>query len=172
MAGSGGTEPDRPDSRGPTAGRPLSDGEVVLATGRPGWSNWPKSWLLGSFFALVAVTSLASGGVGGAIGSFLVAAGCFGYVALARRRSRYVVTDRRVSKGVGLLGRSSREVRMRDVTGATAVRTRLQAPFGTGTVRLEHGSFGASFSIHGVGDPDRVADSIREHLEEDRSVVG
>lgn len=172
MAGAGGTEPGRNGHRTPADGRPLSDDEVVLAAGRPSRSNWPKSWILCAFFALMGATSLAGGGVGGSIGSFLVAAGFVGYVALARRRSRYVVTDRRVSKDVGLLGRSSREVRLRDVTGATAARTRFQALFGTGTVRLEHGPFGATFSINGVGDPGRVADSIREQLGADGSVVG
>lgn len=165
MGESGAAQTDSSIHRAPTDGIAVRDGEVVLANGFPSWSKWPKSWILGSFFALVGILSLAGGGVAGGIACLIVALGFFGYIAFVRRRSRYIVTNQRVRKHVGLLNRSAIEMWMSDVRRVTTFQTPVERLVGTGTVQVERSRVGVTLSIHGVRNYRRLAEVIRERLQ-------
>lgn len=165
MGESGAGPTDSAIHRAPTDGIAVRDGEVVLANGFPSWTKWPKSWILGAFFGLVGILSLAGGGIAGGIACLFVAVGFFGYIAFVRRRSRYIVTNQRVRKHVGLLNRSAIEMRMSDVRRVTTVQTPVERLVGTGTVRVERSRVGVTLSIHGVRNFQRLAEVIRERLQ-------
>lgn len=162
MSDAGARESGLSSHHAPTDGITLRDGEVVLANGYPSWSKWPKSLTLGSFFALIGGSSLAGGGFAGASGSLIVATGFFGYIWLVRRKSRYIVTNQRIKKHLGLVGRSAIETRISDIRSVATFQTITERLFGTGTVQVARNRVGLTLSIQGVRNHQRLADVISD----------
>lgn len=87
------------------------DGESVLQNRHPGWGLWWKPLAIAGLFLLFSLGA----GLAGLFGGLVVAGGVVGYVAFARSKSRYIVTDERVKKEVGFLRSSTREYRISDI---------------------------------------------------------
>ncbi|MFW5918651.1 MAG: PH domain-containing protein [Halanaeroarchaeum sp.] len=139
--------------------------EVVLANRHPDWSNWPKSIILGSIFALGALGAIAGGEFGGFFGSVIVAGLIFGYVYLARKSSRYIVTNQRVKKNVGLIRNSSGETRLNDIRSLSTSQGLIERIFGKGAVQIDSTGAGGTLSIRGVSDHEELANIIREQQQ-------
>lgn len=133
----------------------LMDGESVLSNSRPSWSLWWKQIALAILLLL--------GGLAGdsAVGGIVVGGAIFAYVVVARMQSRYIVTDERVRKKVGLLSKSSGEYRIADIRSLSTEQSIFERLLGHGTIRIRAG---ANNEIPFVGVPEYrdVANQIRE----------
>lgn len=148
-----------------TEGISLLDGETVLANEHPSWANWPKAIALGSVFVLAALGGIAGGDVGSFFGSIVVAGLVFGYVYLARNKSRYIVTDQRVKKNVGLLRNTTGETRIPDIRSLTTDQGLIERFLGKGTVQIDSTGAGGTLGISGVSDHEELAHLIREQQQ-------
>lgn len=88
----------------------LPEGERILWQGAPDWRVFVRSALFGrwiaGYFALLALWSLASGGIGGAFASAVAGIVTFGLLAgfakLVEKTTVYTITNRRVVLRVGV----------------------------------------------------------------------
>lgn len=141
-----------------TSGINLMDGESVLQNRRPGWGLWWKH-LLGA--VLVVLIGLG-GGADTLPGAVLIAGILVGYVAIARSKSRYIVTDERVKMDIGLIRSESREYRISDVQGIDTSQSFIAKLFGIGDIGVRTAD-GTEIPWRGVPDHKAVAQTIREH---------
>lgn len=148
-----------------TEGISLLDGEVVLANEHPSWANWPKSLILGAIFVLAALGGIAGGEVGSFFGAVIVAGLFFGYIYLARMRSRYIVTNQRVKKSVGLLTNSTGEARISDIRSLSTQQGLVERFLGKGTVQIDSTGAGGTLGISGVSNHEELANLIREQQQ-------
>lgn len=168
---------------------PVGADEEIVAVVRPSWTNWSGLGLLallalaGGVVTVPAVAGLLPVDVPTIVvplpflpdeadqlaGLFLggsVAAIIGGVIALARRRSQYLITDRRVINRRGLLRTTTTDLpldRVRSVDTTVSLRDRL---FGRGTLLVQPHT-GDPLELPRIPRPNRIADAIHEH----RSVV-
>ncbi|WP_222913985.1 PH domain-containing protein [Natrinema sp. SYSU A 869] len=86
-------------------------------------------------------------------------------VYLARRRSRYIVTNQRVKKKTGLLSTSTGETRLSNINGISTGSGILEGLVGKGTVSITDAA-GETFPIKGVGDYEKLARTLRERHQQ------
>ena len=149
-----------------TDGVNLLEGEFVLENRHPHWVNWPISLTVAALFALGALGSAASGDVGSLITSLVIAGLLFGYVYYSRQQSRYVVTNQRVIKKVGLLRRSTGETRITDIRSLQTKQGILERPIGRGSVQIDSTGTGGLLGIDGVDDYQSLANTIRTQQQQ------
>lgn len=148
----------------------LLEGEQVLKNVLPSWINW---WILlipAVLIALFALIVIISGDFGGGLIFLIVAGLLYGYVRYARKRSRYIVTNQRVKKSVGILRRSTGETRIADIRGLTTEQGLLERLVGKGSVLIDSGAAAGRLGIKGVANHEALATTIREQqrrLEEE-----
>lgn len=142
-----------------TKGVSVLDGEQVIENCRPSLEVWWKEILVGSLLVLIGLSALASGGVGIIL---LVGAVVFAYVYVARMRSRYVITDERIIKRVGLLRKSSNEVRIEDVSNLRKDAKIIERILGDGHVEVSTSAVYGTVLLAALPDHDRIANIIRE----------
>lgn len=155
-------QPNRLASGESMKGISLLEGEEVLKNELPSWVNW---WILlvpAAIIALVGIVAILSGDFAGGLIILLVAGIPVSYVRYARRRSRYIVTNQRVKKSVGLLRKSTGEVRIADIRGLSTEQGLLERLVGKGSVLIDSGAAAGKLGIQGVADPQDVAATIRE----------
>lgn len=163
------------DERVSTKGITLLDDEDVIENVVPSRINWWGVYLLAVLALLAGLALLINGE---AILGFLllVVTGILGgYVNLARKRSRYIVTNQRVKKSVGLLRRQTGETRIRKIRGLTTERSLFERIAGKGSVMIDSGAAGGRLGIQAVPDPDGIANTIRDQqrrLEEEGETTG
>lgn len=145
-----------------TTGITLLDDEYVLENQRPSLSNWWKSLAIGGVFGLVTVSSASQGELGTATTGLVISIFIFGYVYYSRRRSRYIVTNQRIKKDVGLLRSSTGEVRIQDIRSLNTGQGLIERVWGKGTVKIDSGGSGGELGISGVSDHEQLAHTIRE----------
>lgn len=145
-----------------TSGITLLDGEYVLENEHPSWSSWWKSLFVGVIFALATLSSAAQGDLGTATTGLVISAVIFGYVYYSRSRSRYIVTNQRVKKDVGLLRSSTGEVRIKDIRSLNTGQGLIERFWGKGTVQIDSGGAGGELGISGVSDYEELAHTIRQ----------
>lgn len=158
---SGGTDQVQ-NHQASTSGINLLEGEYVLANERPSWSNWWKSLTAGGIFALGTLSSAAQGDLGTATFGLILSAVIFGYVYYSRNRSRYIVTNQRVKKDVGLIRNVSGEVRIDDIRSLNTGQGIIERFINKGTVKIDSGGSGGELGISGVSDHDQLAHKIRQ----------
>lgn len=148
----------------------LLEGEQVLKNVLPSWVNWAILLVPTAIIALIGFLILLGGDFGAGL-VFLVLAGIlFYYVRISRKRSRYIVTNQRVKKSVGILRRSTGETRIADIRGLTTEQGILERLVGKGSVLIDSGAAAGRLGIKGVADHEELATTIREQqrrLEED-----
>ena len=148
-----------------TSGITLLEGEYVLENEHPSWSSWWKSLVVGGIFALGALSGAIQGDLSTAATGLIISAVVFGYVYYSRSRSRYIVTNQRVKKDVGLLRSSTGEVRIRDIRSLNTGQGLVERLWGKGRVKIDSGSSGGELGINGVSDHERLAHTIREQQQ-------
>lgn len=158
-------EPSQQNHQASTSGITLLDGEYVLKNEHPSWSNWWKSLAVGGIFALGTLSNAIQGDIGTAMTGVIISALIFGYVYYSRGRSRYIVTNQRIKKDVGLIRNSSGEVRIADIRSLNTGQGMIERLFGRGTVKIDSGGAGGELGISGVSDHEQLAHTIREQQQ-------
>lgn len=140
----------------------LLEGEQVLKNVLPSWTNW---WLLlipTALIGLLGLLILLGGDFGAGLVFLIVAGVLFNYVRYSRKRSRYIVTNQRVKKSVGILRRSTGETRIADIRGLTTEQSIIERLVGKGSVLIDSGAAAGRLGIKGVADHEELASTIRE----------
>jgi membrane protein YdbS with pleckstrin-like domain len=144
-----------PEERGP---------EETLYQGHPSWLAYPKSLLALLLLIASAVVShrmqiglewvLLFGSVAGLILLF---------VGLDRFTCTYFITTRRVEMEYGVLGRNTREVRIRDIRSIDVQQGGWRALLGMGNVRFDSSvSSGPEVYFKNVHRPHALKELVRE----------
>lgn len=160
------TEESTQNHQASTAGITLLDGEYVLENESPSWSNWWKSLTIGVIFAIGTLSTAVQGDLGSATTGIVVTALIFGYVYYSRNRSRYIVTNQRVKKDIGLLRSSTGEVRIGDIRSLNTGQGLIERFWGKGTVKIDSGGAGGELAISGVSDHEQLAHTIRQQQQQ------
>lgn len=140
----------------------LLEGEEVLKNELPSWVNWWVLLLVAAVIALVGVVAILDGDFVGGLIILLVAGIPYTYVRYVRKRSRYIVTNQRVKKSVGLVRKSTGEVRIADIRGLSTQQGLIERLVGKGSVLIDSGAAAGKLGIQGVADPQDLAATIRE----------
>jgi uncharacterized membrane protein YdbT with pleckstrin-like domain len=161
------TEPSPQDMnhQASTTGITLLDGEYVLENVEPSLTNWWLSLAIGALFALGALSAAVQGEIGTLFTSIIIAALIFGYVYYSRRRSRYIVTNERIKKDVGLIRSSTGEVRVPDIRSLNTHQGMIERFFSKGSVKIDSGGSGGELGINGVKNYEQLAHTIREQQQ-------
>ncbi len=139
------------------------DGEVEMFRGHPSWFSFTKGILLALLLLLAAVGSIQFSGffwlaIGIACSSFT-----FCCVIIARQHRDYLVTNERVEVEWGLIGRSSKEVRIQDIRSIDVVEGGVLGFLGIGTVDFSSsGTDGVEVQFKHVRRPHRVKELVRQ----------
>lgn len=128
-----GSDPDGEADGGGDADAYTAAGELILYQAHPSWLAQGKALFL-VLLLLVATGMLFSLGSDYAVVTLLLAVAVFTLIAIARFTRDYVVTPERVEVIWGLLGRSSREVRICDIRSIDVHKSGLKGLIGLGTV--------------------------------------
>lgn len=121
----------------------LQDEEVIHDL-RPSWSKWGGAIIIG------LVTSVMFFGL-------LILA----YVWLARKKSRYVVTNQRIIEVAGILGTSTTEYRIADLRQLQTGASWGEKLMGHGNLQFSTGG-ATTITFHGIPDYQEAANTIRE----------
>lgn len=121
----------------------LQDEEIIHDL-RPSWSKWGGAIILG------AVTSFFG------IGLIILA-----FVWLARKNSRYVVTNQRIMEVSGILGTSTTEYRIADLRQLQTGASWGEKIMGHGNLQFSTGG-ATTITFHGIPDYQDAANTIRE----------
>ncbi len=154
--------PEQVTSGASTKAIDLLEGEQVLRNELPSKVNWWKSLFLAVVLVILAFMIILGGDLGTGLVP-LILAGLIGvYVRYARRRSRYIVTNHRVKKSVGLLRKTTGEALITDIRGLSTEQSFFQRLFGTGSVLIDSGAAAGKLGIQGVQNHRELANTIRE----------
>ena len=148
-----------------TTGITLLDGEYVLENVSPSFTNWWKSLAIGALFALGSLSAAVQGDLGTLFTGVIVSALIFGYVYYSRSRSRYIVTNERIKKDVGLIRSSSGEVRVPDIRSLNTHQGMIERFFSKGSVSIDSGGAGGELGINGVKNYEELAHTIRQEQQ-------
>jgi hypothetical protein len=140
------------------------EAEELLYHGHPSWLAYPKSVLALFAFGTAAWlfhrlhAELAWVIVSGALGVLPLL-----MVALDRTTTSYFITTRRVEMESGLIGRSTKEVRIADIRAIDVVQEGFSAIFGIGNVRFDSaaGPDAEVMFVH-VRRPHELKHAVRE----------
>lgn len=121
----------------------LQDEEIIHDL-RPSWARWSVALVIG------VVTSIML------IGLVILA-----YVWLARKNSRYVVTNQRILEVSGILGSSTTEYRISDIRQLQTGASWAEKVIGHGNLQFSTGS-ATTITFHGIPNYQEVANTIRE----------
>jgi hypothetical protein len=159
IASSTDTEQRQIPHKASTTGITLLDGEQMLANLRPSWEAWVWQLLVGGLLFLTGLAQLANGG---SATGFLIGLLVLGYVALARWRSRYFVTDERVMQRTGLLRRRTNEVRVEDIEGLKTDARLIERVLRHGHIVLSSAATTGPVEFNYLPNHTQVANTIRE----------
>ena len=148
-----------------TRGITLLEGEQVLKNELPSWVNWWLILVIAGFIGLVGLVALLDGDVGGGLIFLIITGLLISYVRIARKRSRYIVTNQRVKKSVGLLRKTTGETRIADIRGLSTEQSLLERLVGKGSVLIDSGAAAGKLGIQGVADHDDLAATIRRQQQ-------
>lgn len=143
----------------------LLEGEQVLKNELPSWVNWWVLLVPAVVIALVGLIAIVDGDFVGGVIILIIAGVPVSYVRFARRRSRYIVTNQRVKKSVGIVRKSTGEVRIADIRGLSTNQGLLERLVGKGSVLIDSGAAAGKLGIQGVADPQDLAATIRQQQQ-------
>jgi len=139
-------QPDPPERVENAAGITLLDNEHVHHNLRPSWANWSKLLII---YGIITIFTVGFGAI------------LFIHPWLARRKSRYIVTNQRVIKKTGFLSTSTTEYRIEDIRQLQTGSSFIEGLLGNGNVQFSTGAGGSVITFGGVPDYQSVANSIR-----------
>lgn len=145
-----------------TRGIDLLEGEEVLRNELPSKVNWWKSLFVAFILVILGFMILLGGDLGTALIPLLLAGLVGVYVRYARRRSRYIVTNHRVKKSVGLARKTTGEALISDIRGLSTEQSFFERLVGTGSVLIDSGAAAGKLGIKGVQNHTELANTIRE----------
>ena len=141
--------------------------EELLFHGHPSWLSYPKA--LVSFVAFAGVSILCqrmSYGMEWCITAAAVALLCLAFVALDRMMTEYFVTTRRVEVESGLIGRSTKEIRIADIRAIDVTQNGFGALLGVGTLDFSSAAGReAEVRFANVYRPHRLKQTVRDLQE-------
>ena len=151
------TEPAEEDAFPRTAG-----GERIRYHAHPSWLSYAKALLLVVLLAIAA-------GLGSPFGTkylivgLTLASGVLMAIAAIRFSRDYLVTDERVEVVWGIIGRSSKEVRIQDIRAIDVHERGLAGLLGIGTVDFSSaGNAGVEVQFHQIRKAHSVKELVRD----------
>ncbi len=139
-----------------------NDHEQIHFRGHPSWFGFMGGILLGFIILGASVASLPLGGKYLVIGVVLASL-TFCCVVLTRQLHEYFVTDERVEIDWGLIGRSSKEIRIVDIRSIDVHQGGLLGFFGVGTVDFcSTASTSVEVRFKNVRRPHKIKELVRQ----------
>ena len=135
-----------------------SSGERILYHGHPSWLSYSKGLFLAVLLAVSGALAVPFGLHYAALG-FLLSSSAVLCVGIARYSRDYFVTEDRVEVMWGMIGRSSKEVRIRDIRSIDVRESWVTGMLGLGSVDF---SSSANAGIEVAFDHVRKAHGIKE----------
>ncbi|MDB6138851.1 MAG: hypothetical protein JWO94_1923 [Verrucomicrobiaceae bacterium] len=130
--------------------------------GHPSWFSFLGGILLGLIILAASVASLPMGGKYLVIGVVLASV-TFCSVVITRQLHEYFITDERVEIDWGLIGRSSKEIRIVDIRAIDVHQGGLLGFFGVGTVDFSStASTSVEVRFKHVRRPHRLKELVRQ----------
>jgi hypothetical protein len=137
--------------------------EELLYHGHPSWLSYPKA--LAAFVAFAGVSILCQRlhyGIEWCITAAALALLCLAFVALDRMTTEYFVTTRRVEVESGLIGRSTKEIRVADIRAIDVTQSTFAALLGVGTIDFSSAAGReAEVRFANVYRPHRLKQTVR-----------
>jgi hypothetical protein len=149
---------------------PLLGDEEILIDARPAWSAYAIQLAVAG---LVIIGGLVAGDEA-LFGGLVIGGLIIGYVFYQRRKVRYVVTDRRMMKVIGISAKTTSEAWMVDVrglrTGASPIERLLNHGHITVSADIVSTGFGrfSGMTFGGISNYEEVAHIIRERQNEEK----
>jgi hypothetical protein len=141
--------------------------EELLYHGHPSWLSYPKA--LAAFMAFAGISILCQRlhyGMEWCITAAALALLCLAFVALDRMTTEYFVTTRRVEMESGLIGRSTKEIRIADIRAIDVTQTMFAALLGVGTIDFSSAAGReAEVRFANVYRPHRLKQTVRSLQE-------
>ena len=139
----------------------ISDATICYR-GHPSWLSFVKPMLLCLVFVGAAIACLPLGGkyfiIGVALASFVLCC-----VIIARQHRDYFVSGERVEVEWGIIGRSSKEVRIVDIRSMDVHEKGLLGLLGVGTLDFSSsGTDGIEVQFRNVRRPHRIKELVRQ----------
>lgn len=139
----------RPEPLDTVSGITLLEGEEAYISTRPSYAAWIGNHLVRSIIFTIFT-----------IGIYLLVGLVWKYSA------RYIVTNQRVYRKVGILSKQTDEYRYEDIQQVSTGKTLVERLLGAGNVKLQTGTGGEALAFWGVPDVDAMANIIRSQLKE------
>jgi Bacterial PH domain len=137
--------------------------EIIVYRGHPSWLSFFKALLLALLLLFAAVASIQFGGLKWLLLGISLSSLTFCCVIIARQHRYYTVTNERVELVWGLIGRSSKEVRIRDIRSIDVIEKGLLGFLGIGSVDFSSASTdGIEVQFRNVRKPHRVKELVRQ----------
>lgn len=133
-------------------------GERILFHGHPSWLSYAKGLFLCFLLAAAGALAVPFGLRYAALG-FLLATATFTCVGIARFSRDYFITEERVEVLWGVLGRSSKEVRVRDIRSIDVRESWISGLLGLGSVDF---SSSANAGVEVAFESIRKAHGVKE----------
>jgi Bacterial PH domain len=137
--------------------------EIIVFRGHPSWFSFFKALLLALLLLFAAVGSIQFGGLKWLLLGVSLSSLTFCCVIIARQHRYYIVTNERVECVWGLIGRSSKEVRIRDIRSIDVIENGLLGFLGIGSVDFSSASTdGIEVQFRNIRRPHRVKELVRQ----------
>jgi Bacterial PH domain len=141
---------------------PASEAPIILYHGHPSWLSYSRPLLLCFVYIAIGIAALPYGAQYLAA-SLLLACLTFLYVIVSRQYRDFYVTDERVELEWGIIGRSSREVRVADIRSMDVHESGLLGLLGIGTLDFSSsGTDGVEVQFKNVRRPHKVKQLVRD----------
>lgn len=145
----------------------LPQEEELLYHGHPSWLSYPKTLM--AFVAFAGISILCQRlhyGMEWSITGAALALLCLAFVALDRMTTEYFVTTRRVEVESGLIGRSTKEIRIADIRAIDVTQNGFAALLGVGTLDFSSAAGSqAEVRFANVYRPHRLKQTVRDLQE-------
>ena len=141
----------------------LLDGEEILIDARPAWSAYSLQLLTAG---LIIIGGLVAGNEA-VIGGLFFGGAIIAYVFYQRKKLRYVITDRRMMKVIGISSKTTSEAWMVDIRGLQTGASLIERLLGHGhiTVSADILSTGIGrfqgMTFGGISNYEKIAQIIR-----------
>lgn len=142
----------------------LLSNEVVYENRHPTWylPSWVGYMVLAFIILLVGLIAATAESI---FGGIVIAGLIFGYVYYARKSSRYVVTNKRVIKKMGLFSKKTQEVTVQDIRNLQTSQSWGESWHDYGDIEISTTTSGGNVKLQAVPDVNQVAGVIRERQQ-------
>lgn len=153
-----------PPAAGPEPAPEAPMRELILHRLRPSWLSYPKLLFLGILCGAAAVACYRlEAGLAYVMTSAALAACCLIYISLDRSTTDYTISNKRVESETGIVGRSSKEVRICDIRAIDVTQSGLLALLGVGTVDFSSaGGVNVEVQFKNIRAPHKIKKIVRE----------